>query len=126
MQCSPLNSNSGGPTKYVLIMRCSIYEFALNIKCKYNRVISDHNHLSELTGFLDRTALYVDQLKCIRIRKKQILLVLFLRYHQKLYFFLLQLSANSGFYIDYVYLLRFGMELIERSTKICDIFMMLC
>ena len=49
LQCSPLNSNSRGPTKCVLIMRCSIYEFAFNIKCKYNSVNRDHNHLSELT-----------------------------------------------------------------------------
>ena len=33
-------------------MKCSNYEFALNIKRKYNRLSRDHNHLSELTGFL--------------------------------------------------------------------------
>ena len=37
------------PTKFVLIMRCSNYESALNIKCKYNGLSRDHNHLSELT-----------------------------------------------------------------------------
>ena len=54
VQCSPLNLNSWGPTKLVLIMRCSNCEFALNIKCKYNRLSRDHNHLSELTGFLQK------------------------------------------------------------------------
>ena len=39
VQCSPLNSNSRGPTKFVLIMICSNYEFTLNIKCKYNGTI---------------------------------------------------------------------------------------
>ena len=53
LQCSPLNSNSRGPTKCVLIMRCSNYKFTLNIKCKYNGLSRDHNHLSELTGFLN-------------------------------------------------------------------------
>ena len=53
IQCSPHISNSGKPTKFVLIMRCSNYEFALNIKCKYNGLSRDHNHLSELTGFLN-------------------------------------------------------------------------
>ena len=47
--CSPPNLNSREPTKFVLIMRCSMYEFALNIKCKYNGLSRDHNHLSELT-----------------------------------------------------------------------------
>ena len=42
----------GEPTKFVLIMTCSNYEFALNIKCKYNVLSRDHNHLSELKGFL--------------------------------------------------------------------------
>ena len=28
VECSPLNSNSRGPTKFDLIMRCSNYEFA--------------------------------------------------------------------------------------------------
>ena len=42
IQCSPLHSNSRGQI-------CSNYEFALNIKCKYNRLSKDHNHLSELT-----------------------------------------------------------------------------
>ena len=32
IQRSPLNSNCWGPTKFVLIMRCSNYEFALHIK----------------------------------------------------------------------------------------------
>ena len=41
------------PTKFVPIMRCSNYEFALNIKCKYNGLSRDHNHQSELTGFLN-------------------------------------------------------------------------
>ena len=41
-----------GPTKFALIIRCSNYEFALNIKCKYNGLSRGHNHLSELTGFL--------------------------------------------------------------------------
>ena len=40
------------PTKFVLIIGCSIYEFILNIKCKYNGLRRDHNQLSELTGFL--------------------------------------------------------------------------
>ena len=53
MQCSPLNSNSRRPTKFVLIMRYSNYGFDLNIKCKYNRLSKNHNHLSELTGFLN-------------------------------------------------------------------------
>ena len=53
IQCSPLNSNSRGPTKSVLIMKCSNYKFALNIKCKYNGLSGDHNRLSELTGFLN-------------------------------------------------------------------------
>ena len=53
IQCSPLNSNSREPIKFVLIMRCSNYKFALNIKRKYNRLSKDHNHLSELTGFLN-------------------------------------------------------------------------
>ena len=48
LQCSSLNSNSRGPTKFVLIMRCSNYEFALNIKCEYNGLSRDNNHLSEL------------------------------------------------------------------------------
>ena len=43
----------GGPTKFVLIMRCSNYEFALNIKCKNNGLSGDHNHVSELTSFLN-------------------------------------------------------------------------
>ena len=30
-------------------MRCSNYEFALNIKCKYHGLSRNHNHLSELT-----------------------------------------------------------------------------
>ena len=30
-------------------MRCSDYEFALYIKCKYNGLSRDHNHLSEFT-----------------------------------------------------------------------------
>ena len=42
-----------GPTKFVLIMRCSNYEFVLNINCKYNELSRNHNQLSELTGFLD-------------------------------------------------------------------------
>ena len=41
------------PTKFVLIMKCSSYEFALNITCKYNGLSRDHNHLSDLTGFLN-------------------------------------------------------------------------
>ena len=57
VQCSPLNSNSRGPTKLVLIMRCSNYVFALNIKCKYNGFSRDHNHMSELTGFLNLQSL---------------------------------------------------------------------
>ena len=36
IQCSPLDSNSQGPTKFFLIMKCSNYEFALNTKRKYN------------------------------------------------------------------------------------------
>ena len=52
MQCSPLNSTSREPTKVVLIIRCSNYELALNIKCTYNEISRDHNRLSELTGFL--------------------------------------------------------------------------
>ena len=46
------SSNTRGPAKFVLVMRCSIYEFALHIKCKYNVLSGDRNHLSELTGFL--------------------------------------------------------------------------
>ena len=53
IQCSPLNSNSLGTTKFVLIIRCFNYEFVLNIKCKYNGLSRDHNHLFELTGFLN-------------------------------------------------------------------------
>ena len=53
MQCSPLDSNSREPTKFVLIMKCYHYESALNIKCKYNGLSRDCNHLSELTGFLN-------------------------------------------------------------------------
>ena len=49
-----LNSNSQEPTRFVLILRCSNYEFALNInKCKYNRFSRDRNHLSEITGCLN-------------------------------------------------------------------------
>ena len=33
LQGSPLISNSREPTKFVLIIRCSNYEFALNLKC---------------------------------------------------------------------------------------------
>ena len=51
-QCSSLNSNFRGLPKYVLIMRCSDYETTLNIKCKYTELSRDHNHQSELTGFL--------------------------------------------------------------------------
>ena len=41
------------------MMRCSNYEFALNIKRKYNGLSRDHNHLSELTEpELRRLALY--------------------------------------------------------------------
>ena len=53
IQYSPLNSNSQGSTKFFRIMKCSNYEFALNIKCKYSRLSRDHNHLSELTEFLN-------------------------------------------------------------------------
>ena len=53
IQYSPLNSNSRRPTKLVLIIRCSNYEFALNINSKYNGFSRDHNHLAELTGFLN-------------------------------------------------------------------------
>ena len=53
VQCSPLNSNSLGPAKFVLITRCFNYEFAFNIKCKYSGLSRDHNHQSELTGFLN-------------------------------------------------------------------------
>ena len=35
----------------------SNYEIALNIKCKYNGLSRDHNHLSELTGFLNEQSL---------------------------------------------------------------------
>ena len=49
VQCSSLYSNSRGPTKFFLIMRCFKYEFVLNIKCKYNRLSRDHNHISEFT-----------------------------------------------------------------------------
>ena len=31
IQCSPLNSNSWGPTDVVLIMRCSNYEFQSSV-----------------------------------------------------------------------------------------------
>ena len=51
--CSPLNSNSRDLPKFVLIMRCSNYKFALNIKCKYNGLSKDHINLSELIGFLN-------------------------------------------------------------------------
>ena len=52
LQCSPFNS------KFVLIMRYSNYECALNIKCDYKGLSRDCNHLSELTkpeltGFLN-------------------------------------------------------------------------
>ena len=53
IQCSLLNLNFRRPTKFVLIMRCSNYKYALNIKCKYNGLSRDHNQLSELTGFLN-------------------------------------------------------------------------
>ena len=36
---------------------CSYYEFALNVKCQYNRLRRDRNHLSELTGFLNKQRL---------------------------------------------------------------------
>ena len=49
LQYSTLNSNPQRPTKFVLIMRFSNYEFALNIKCKYNELIRDHNHMPELS-----------------------------------------------------------------------------
>ena len=52
-KCSSLNSNLQKPTKFVLIMRCSKYEFALNIKCKHNGLSGHHNHLFELIGFLN-------------------------------------------------------------------------
>ena len=55
-------------------MRCSNYEFALNIKYKYNGLIRDLNHLFELTGFrinralIKKTALYFNNLfKSIKI-----------------------------------------------------------
>ena len=53
IQCSPLISNSRGPTKFILIMRCSNYEFVLNINWIYNELSRNHNQLSELTGFLN-------------------------------------------------------------------------
>ena len=48
-----LIQTSRGPTNFVLIMKCSNYEFAINIKCEYNGLSRDHNLLSELTGFLN-------------------------------------------------------------------------
>ena len=54
LKCSLLNSNCPGTTKFILIMRCSNYEFALNIMCKYNGLSRGHNHLSELTGCLNQ------------------------------------------------------------------------
>ena len=53
IQCSPLNSNSWGPTKFVLFKKFSNYKLALNIKSKYNGLSRDHIHLSKLTGFLN-------------------------------------------------------------------------
>ena len=53
IQCSSLNSNTWGSTKFILIMRYSNYEFALNVKRKYNGLSRNHNHLFELTGFLN-------------------------------------------------------------------------
>ena len=53
LQCSPLNSNSPRLTKFIIIMRCSNYEIALNARRKYNGFSRDHNHLSELTAFLN-------------------------------------------------------------------------
>ena len=53
VQGSPLYSNSRGLSKFVLIMGCFNYEFALNKKFKYNGLSRDHNHLSELTEFLN-------------------------------------------------------------------------
>ena len=57
VQCIPLNSNSRRPTRFVLIMKCSNYEFASNIKCKYNGISRDHNHLTTLTGYLNKQSL---------------------------------------------------------------------
>ena len=51
LQCSSLNSNSQEPTRFVPIMRCFNYEFALNVK-RNTMCSADHNHLSELTEFL--------------------------------------------------------------------------
>ena len=41
---------------------CSNYEFAFNIKCKYNGLSRDHNHLSGLTGFLNKQSM--NQVDC--------------------------------------------------------------
>ena len=67
LQCSPLNSNSRKPTKFVLTMRCSNYEFALSIKCKYNELSRDHNHLSKLTEPEDCTVIK-SNCKLIQVR----------------------------------------------------------
>ena len=53
LKSGDLSQNSRGPTNFFLIMKCSNYEFALNIKCQHNGLRRDHNHLSESTLYLE-------------------------------------------------------------------------
>ena len=51
IQRSSLISNFLKPTKFVLILRCSNYKFALNRKWKYNGLSRNNNHIAKLPGF---------------------------------------------------------------------------
>ena len=64
-QCSALDLNFRRLNKFVLIMRFSSYKFALSIKCKFNGLSRDHNHLIGINRIPNITEPKLSELHCI-------------------------------------------------------------